>query len=203
GAEVSVPPAPSISISAAATKVFEKAVAEAGQDLLHLQIDSRFHHELFFGPREPGDIEVDHHGLTLLLDPSSARRANGVSINFIDGPNNGFKIDNPNAPAIVKQLSAGELKTMLDRGEITLFDVRPENERAIARIAAARALDAVGQSYLSGLDRNTPIALHCHHGIRSQEAGQQLLGDGFRNVFNLNGGIDAWSDLVDPSVPRY
>ncbi len=79
----------------------------------------------------------------------------------------------------------------------------PENERALARIAAARALDAVGQSDLSGLDRNTPIALLCHHGIRSQEAGQQLLGDGFRNVFNLNGGIDAWSDLVDSSVPRY
>ena len=158
---------------------------------------------MFFGPREPGDIEVHHHGLTVLLDPSSARRANGVSIDFIDGPNNGFKLDNPNAPASVKQLNARELKAMLDRGEITLFDVRPENERAIARIAAARALDAVGQSYLSGLDRNTPIALLCHHGIRSQEAGQQLLGDGFRNVFNLNGGIDAWSDLVDPSVPRY
>ena len=103
GAEVSAPPAPTITISAAATNVFEKAVAEAGEDRLHLQIDSQFHHELFFGPRAPGDIGVDHHGLTVLLDPSSARRANGVSIDFIDGPNNGFKIDNPNAPPHVKQ----------------------------------------------------------------------------------------------------
>lgn len=203
GAEVSAPAAPTITISAAATKVFETAIAEAGKDLLHLQIDSEFHHELFFAPRAPGDIGVDHHGLTVLLDPSSARRANGVSIDFIDGPNNGFKIDNPNAPPHVKQLNARELKVMLDRGEVTLFDVRPENERAIARIAAARVLDADGQSYLAGLDRNTRIALHCHHGPRSQEAGKQLLGDGFRNVFNLSGGIDEWSDLVDPSVPRY
>jgi len=103
----------------------------------------------------------------------------------------------------VKQLSAPELKTLLDRDEVTLFDVRPEDERAIARIAAARSLDATGQKYLLGLDRDTPIALHCHHGIRSQEAGQQLLLEGFRNVFNLKGGVDAWFQLVDSSVPRY
>jgi monothiol glutaredoxin len=85
----------------------------------------------------------------------------------------------------------------------TLFDVRPEDERSIARIAAARSLDEASQKYLLGLDRDTPIALYCHHGIRSQEAAQQLLREGFRNVYNLKGGIDAWSQSIDPSVPRY
>ena len=103
----------------------------------------------------------------------------------------------------MKQLSAPELKTMLDRDEVTLFDVRPEDERAIARIAAARSLDAAGQKYLLGLDRGTPVTFHCHHGIRSQEAAQQLLGEGFLAVYNLKGGIDAWSQSIDPSVPRY
>ena len=92
---------------------------------------------------------------------------------------------------------------MLDRGEVALFDVRPENERAIASIAVARSLDAAGQKYLSGLDHKSPIAFHCHHWIRSQEAAQQLLREGFRNLYTLKGGIDAWSLSIDPSVPRY
>jgi monothiol glutaredoxin len=56
---------------------------------------------------------------------------------------------------------------------------------------------------LFSLDRNTPIALHCHHGVRSQNAAQQLIQQGFRNVYNLQGGIEAWSQNVDPKVPRY
>ncbi len=203
GVKTSDPKTPTITISDAATKAFAAAVAEAGGDSLRLQIDPQFQHELFFGPREPGDIEVQVNGLTLLVDRSSAPRANGLSIEFIDGPGGGFKISNPNEPPKVKQLSAPELKTMLDRDEVTLFDVRPENERAIARITAARSLDAAGQKYLLGLDRGTPVAFHCHHGIRSQEAAQQLLGEGFLAVYNLKGGIDAWSQSIDPSVPRY
>ena len=44
---------------------------------------------------------------------------------------------------------------------------------------------------------------HCHHGGRSQRAAEHFLALGFRNVANLAGGIDAWSQEVDPSVPRY
>lgn len=203
GVEVSEPAMPTITISEAATKAFEEALADSGGDPLRLKIDAQFQYELLFGPREPGDIEVRTSGLTLLLDRSSARRANGMSIDFIDGTDGGIKIDNPNAPPKVRQLSASELKAMLDRGEVMVFDVRPEDERAIATIAAARPLDAAGQKTLFGLDRETPVALHCHHGSRSQEAGEQLLREGFRNVYNLKGGIDAWSQMVDPSVLRY
>lgn len=203
GAEVSEPATPTITISEAATKAFEAALADSGGDPLRLKIDARFQYELLFGPRGPGDIEVRMSGLTLLLDRSSARRANGMSIDFIDGTGGGLKIDNPNAPPTVRQLSAPELKAMLDRGEVMVFDVRPEDERVIATIAAARPLDAAGQKYLFGLDRKAPVAFHCHLGTRSQEAGEQLLREGFRNVYNLKGGIDAWSQMVDPSVPRY
>lgn len=125
------------------------------------------------------------------------------TITISDEAGGTFNIDNPNQPAQVKQLSAPELKSRLDLGEVTLFDVRPEDERAIAKIAVARALDAAGQAELFGLDRNRPIVLHCHHGIRSQEAAQQLLREGFRRVYNLDGGIDAWSQTVDSSIPRY
>ena len=105
GAEVSEPKAPTITISEAAAKAFTASVADAGGDSLRLQIDAQFQHELVFGPRAPDDIEVRTSGLTVLLDRSSAGRANGVSIDFIDGSGDGFKITNPNEPPKVKQLT--------------------------------------------------------------------------------------------------
>jgi len=57
--------------------------------------------------------------------------------------------------------------------------------------------------YKGELDRDTPIVFQCHHGIRSQAAADYFAGLGFERLFNLSGGIDAWSQLVDPLVPRY
>ena len=194
---------PKITVSEAAAKAFEEARADSAGHPLRLKIDGDFQHELSFGPLEPGDVEVCMNGLVFLLDRSSAGRANGVSIEFTAGPGGEFKIYNPNEPPKVKQLSASELKLMLDRGDLILFDVRPANERLLASIAGVRPLDAAGQEYLLGLNRDAPIALHCHHGIRSQEAAQQLLREGFRHIYNLKGGIDSWSLTIDASVPRY
>jgi monothiol glutaredoxin len=194
---------PSITITSAALAAFKGALDDAQGEVLHLKIDGRFQNDLYFGPREPNTLAVETAGLTLFLDAASARRANGMRIDFIDGPNAGFKIENPNQPATVKQLSAVELKGMLDGGTVQLFDVRPDHERALASIAAARPLDEAGQEYLFSLDRNAPIAFLCHHGMRSQNAAEQVLGEGFRNVYNVKGGIHAWSETVDQAVPRY
>jgi monothiol glutaredoxin len=103
----------------------------------------------------------------------------------------------------VKPLTPKELKAMLDAGKVELFDVRPDDERAHASIAQAKKLDAASQKYLLGLKKDAPIAFHCHHGGRSRSAAEQLLREGFTNVFNLEGGIEAWSRDVDPTVPRY
>ena len=176
---------------------------DAQGEVLHLKIDSRFQNDLYFAPREPNTLAVESASLTLFLDAASARRANGMSIDFISGANAGFKIENPNQPPSVKQLSPAELKALLDRGAVELFDVRPEYERALARIPAARALDEAGQKYLFSLDKDAPVAFLCHHGMRSQNAAEEALGEGFRNVYNVKGGIHAWSEAVDPSVPRY
>jgi len=200
------PPLPAIHITEGALAAFRGALADstdAAAEVLHLKIDARFQNDLYFAPREPGTLEIDVRGLSLFIDPASARRADGMSIDFIDGPNAGFKIDNPNQPASVKQLTPAELKELLDQGKVTLFDVRPDHERALASIAQARPLDEAGQEYLFSLDRNAPIAFLCHHGMRSQNAAQQVLGEGFRNVYNVRGGIHAWSETVDRSVPQY
>jgi monothiol glutaredoxin len=198
------PPAlPTIGITESARKAFLGAVGDAESEVLHLKIDARFQNDLYFAPREAGTLEITVHGLSLYLDAASARRAGGISIDFVDGENAGFKIDNPNQPATVKLLTPAELKTLLDQGAVQLFDVRPEYERALASIPAARPLDDAGQAYLLSLDREAPIAFLCHHGMRSQSAAEQLIGDGFKNVYNVRGGIQAWSETVDPSVPRY
>ena len=105
---------------------------------------------------------------------------------------------------MIQQLTAPELKAMIDGGATFEFvDVRNEWERDLARITGSRLLDQAYHDYLLTLDRATPIVFQCHHGIRSQSAAEYCQGLGFENLFNLRGGIDAWSQLVDPSVPRY
>ena len=203
GADGSQLALPNVIVSDSAKKAFAAALGDADGEVLHLTIDSSFVNDLYFAPRAEGELEVQANGVSLLLDRGSARRADGVSIDFVEGENGGFKITNPNEPPKVKQISAPELKAMLERNEIVLFDVRPEGERALAKIEQAHSLDEEGQKLLFSLDRRAAVAFHCHHGVRSQEAASQLIEEGFRNVYNLRGGIAAWSELVDSSVPRY
>jgi monothiol glutaredoxin len=104
----------------------------------------------------------------------------------------------------IQQISATELKGMVDSGEpFELIDVRTEHERAIAAIDGSKLLDDGLHEHLLSLDRNTPIVFQCHHGVRSQAAAEYFARAGFQRLFNLAGGIDAWSVEVDPSVPRY
>ena len=197
---------PVIRLSDSARRALQEAAVDAGGDPLRMRISDRFNHDLFFGLRAEGDLDVDCGGITILLDPSSAQRADGLSIDFVGGPDAvGFTIENPNEPPSVRQISATEPKAMMDgRLSFELVDVRTEDERAIAKIEGSRLLNEEGHDYLLSLDRNTTIVFHCHHGIRSQSAAEYFLREkGFRNLYNLRGGIDAWSQLVDPSVPRY
>ena len=107
-------------------------------------------------------------------------------------------------PPAIRQLSAPDLKALLESGTaIELVDVRTEQERAIARIEGSRLLDRAYHDALLLRERDTPIVFQCHHGIRSQHAAEYFRREGFRNLYNLQGGIDAWSVLVDPSVARY
>lgn len=85
-----------------------------------------------------------------------------------------------------------------------LLDVREDDELATAAIAGAHhiPMDDVPDR-LSELRRDEDIVVMCHHGGRSAKVTAYLRGQGFTSVANLEGGIDAWSLHVDPSVPRY
>ncbi|MGH7434780.1 MAG: rhodanese-like domain-containing protein [Polyangiaceae bacterium] len=196
-------PTMTLTISDSAAHALKNA-AEPGADVLRLEIDGSFKHDLFFGPPQDGDVEIASNGVTLHVAHDSAARANGLSIDYVaSGSGMAFRIENPNEPPRVRGISPKELKSMMDVGEVELFDVRPPAERALASIAHARSLDGDGRSYLEGLAKDTPIALHCHHGMRSRAAGEQLLRQGFKKVYNLEGGIEAWAQDVDPTIPRY
>ena len=87
-----------------------------------------------------------------------------------------------------------------------LIDVREEDEYAIARIAGAELLPLSQWPALAAeklADLAQPLLIQCHHGGRSARAAEFLLRNGFTDVTNLAGGIDAWSVEIDPAVPRY
>lgn len=102
-------------------------------------------------------------------------------------------------------ISPKELKTSLDRGDkLVLVDVREEWEYSLAKLDGSILipLGTLPQS-LARLNRDAEIIAICHHGMRSADATNFLLQQGFPNVKNLVGGIDAWSTQVDGTVPRY
>lgn len=196
---------PTITVSDEAAAVFREALKEAGPgERLRLAIDGRFSHDLFIAPKSDGDVEVVTNGITFVLDRGSARRANGVVIAYVSGDQAGFKIDNPNAPPSVKLLSPVEAKALIEREPgVRFIDVRTPGERERAAIPGTTLLDPKSMAELTKLPKDTPLVFHCHHGQRSQQAAMHFLELGFRTVYNVVGGIDAWSHDVDPSIPRY
>ncbi len=98
-----------------------------------------------------------------------------------------------------------ELKERLDKGDaVVLLDVREPWEHSLAKIEGSTLipLGTLPQS-MDKLDKGAEIIAYCHHGMRSADATQFLLQQGYSVVKNLVGGIDAWSVQVDPAVPRY
>lgn len=109
------------------------------------------------------------------------------------------------SPATRWELSARELAERLQRGDdLVVIDVREARELAIAKFPAARHIPLATLPHrLADIPRERTVVLACHHGARSAHALQFLSGQGYSELLNLLGGIDAWSRDVDPSVARY
>ncbi len=193
---------PEILVTEAAVKAFSR-FAESTKPEVRLSIDRDFDVVLELEEPRPGDLVIDLGGLLVSMDRRTAQRANGVTIDFVEKAN-GFKIDNPNKPASVRPLSVEDYAPMRASGKPhLLLDVRSPAEREIARIEGSELLDDEMMERLMELDRTTPIVCQCHHGVRSRNAAEQLVAIGFREVYNLTGGIAAWSQAIDPEVPTY
>lgn len=174
-------------------------------DVIHLTITAGWEHQLDLGPKESSHVTVDTGGITVQLDRSSAAKADGVTIDFLeDATGAGFKIDNPNRPAMVREIGPVEFKALIDSGKVThVYDVRTPKERDTAQLANTVLLDDAAMAQIEALAKDTVIAFYCHHGGRSRGAADHFLKAGFKTVYNMAGGIDAWSQQVDPSIKRY
>jgi monothiol glutaredoxin len=86
---------------------------------------------------------------------------------------------------------------------ITLVDVRNDEERSKATIDGALVMNADVMAQLEAMPKDTPMAFLCHTGGRSNIAAKHFRKLGFEDVYNVAGGIHAWSQRVDPSVPTY
>ena len=130
-------------------------------------------------PTEAGPLEVSAHGTV------------DAQANVVDG---------------IPQISVEALKQRIDEGPRPfILDVREPHEYAIVNLGAP--LIPVGQigQRLSEMpaDKDTEIFVHCKTGGRSQKAAVELAAAGYRNVKNVAGGITAWAERIEPSLPKY
>ncbi|HUQ32573.1 MAG TPA: rhodanese-like domain-containing protein [Pyrinomonadaceae bacterium] len=103
------------------------------------------------------------------------------------------------------RISPAQLHERLASGEpVLLIDVREQTEYELARVEGAKLLPLSRfDEWAQSLDPEVEAIVMCHHGVRSAHVCAYLSRQGFKNVSNLEGGIDRWSCEVDGSVPRY
>ena len=196
---------PTIYISERAAEAIRAGLEDEPGLALHLQIDPRWQAQFQLKPAQGHEIVTEASGIRIHLDLASAQRADGLEIDWVDGlQGSGLAIRNPNAPAAVAELSVTELARLAQQGQAPLlFDVRPAQDRERYPFDLARPLDADALAEIRQLDRATPLAFICHHGVSSRQAAEHFRQEGFRFVQNVTGGVAAWSQDVDPNFPTY
>lgn len=194
---------PEITVTDTAAAAIRDGMRDAAGAVLHLQIDGQQQAGFSLAPATEHDIVSHSNGLDIHLDPGSAQRAKGIVIDWVETVQGaGLSLSFPGSTT-VKPMTVQTLQARINDETITLIDVRPSDERAQASIAAASALEDTNESTLASLPKDTPIAFICHTGRRSQIVAGRFAAHGFTEVYNVEGGIDAWSREMDSSVPRY
>lgn len=200
---------PAITVAPSAVAMLREALSKADQSAagdghaVQVAVDPRFDTKLQLAPKDDNAIAVEVDGIRLQFDLAGARRAEGLSIDWVDDERGrGLVIDNPNAPPPVRELSPMDAAARIAAGTLTLVDVRPPEERAFAAIKTKFATADDGIAALEALPKDTALAFLCHHGNRSAQAAGHFRQLGFGEVYNVTGGIDAWADM-DSAVPKY
>lgn len=105
----------------------------------------------------------------------------------------------------IKQATPHDIKQRIDAGDdLLLIDVREPDELRIASVEGAHAYPmSQAMSWIDDLPRDRELVIMCHHGSRSMQVASALAQRGHTNLTNMQGGIDAWSQQVDPSIRRY
>jgi len=103
------------------------------------------------------------------------------------------------------EIAPRAVKEMLDEKEdFFLLDVREPEELKIAAIKQATLLDrALAEKIITTFPRDTKLVFTCHHGNRSLQAAKYFKSQGFKNSLSMSGGIEAWSNKIDPTIALY
>jgi sulfur-carrier protein adenylyltransferase/sulfurtransferase len=110
----------------------------------------------------------------------------------------------PSTVTNIPEITPRELKQRLDRGDdLYILDVREPHEYQICNLNGHLIPLGEISRRVHELDSSKEIVAHCRSGKRSAEAVEFLRKAGFKKIWNLKGGILAWSDEVDPRVPKY
>ncbi len=195
---------PEITITDKAAEMIRQGTANAQGVAIHLEIGPDHSAGFQLAPAGDHDIVAVSNGLEIHFDPASAQRAKGIVIDWVSTvQGEGLSLKFPGAQEI-KSLTVQELQQRLAASDITLIDVRPASGRAqAAPLAQARVLEEEGYDALAALPKDTALAFICHHGVSSRGVAERFAAHGFSNVHNVEGGMNAWAEQIDPSVPRY
>ncbi len=197
---------PRITVTPAAAEMLRKAVEDAGPGAaLALSVNAQFQPNFQLAQFDANAIAAESNGIRIQFDLASARRAEGITIDWADDiRGKGLAIDNPNAPKPVQTLSPQDADARIRAGEVLLVDVRPAEERALAAVSLPfKTFDGNGRAELESLPKDTALAFLCRSGGRSQQAAEEFRALGFKDVYNIVGGTNAWADEVDPSLAKY
>jgi monothiol glutaredoxin len=195
---------PKIHLGPAAADMLRQAIAQTGQDLaLQVEVDAGFQARLQLAPRDEHAIATEVDGIRVQFDLASAPRARGLSIDWVDDARGkGLVVENPNAPAKVRALTPAQAAERVRAGSLVLVDVRPPDERLLAEAPVPYRHVDHGASELEALPKDTALAFLCRSGGRSAQAAEHFRALGFGELYNVEGGINAWA-LVEPSLRPY
>jgi len=195
---------PEITLTDLAAERIRQAMKGHEGMALHFAIDSAWDSQFNLGPLQGGEIISGANGIEIAMDIATAQRARGAIIDWVKVmTGEGLSVTLPGAPPAVKTLSVTELAEKLKSANIMLIDVRGAEDRSRASIAAALPLNDELAKKLATLPKETELAFICHHGNSSLGAAEHFRKQGFSSVYNVKGGMEAWSLEVDSSIPRY
>ncbi|MCX6295640.1 MAG: rhodanese-like domain-containing protein [Bacteroidetes bacterium] len=104
----------------------------------------------------------------------------------------------------MKEITVAELKKLKDsKANIQLIDVREEHELEICNIGGEHIAMGEVMDNLDKISKDKQVIIHCRSGARSGAICQALESSGYNNVYNLKGGLIAWSNEIDPSITTY
>jgi adenylyltransferase/sulfurtransferase len=114
-------------------------------------------------------------------------------------------MDNSQANSADLEITPAEVKRRIDQGDrLLLIDVREPWEFAVCSIEGAKLIPmGTIPANLRALDTDDDVVIYCHHGMRSLDVTVWLRGQGVERAVSLAGGIERWSQEIDPKVPRY